>query len=82
MRNLLVSVQVALSVVVLIGASLQVSSLWKVLQVDPGYTFESGLVIDVDLPERDYRTMRHARDSSILPSSVSRPSPAPPARAP
>ena len=53
-RRLLVTAEVAISVLVLIGAALLVSSLLRVLRVDPGFTFESGLVINIDLPEAAY----------------------------
>ncbi len=54
LRTALVSLQVALSVLVLVGAALLVSSLWRVLSVDPGFTFDRGLIINVDLPETAY----------------------------
>lgn len=54
LRSVLVSVEVALSVLVLVGASLLVSSLVRVLSVDPGFSFDSGLVINIDLPDAAY----------------------------
>ena len=39
---------------VLVGAALLVSSLVRVLRVDPGFAFDSGLVINVDLPDGVY----------------------------
>jgi putative ABC transport system permease protein len=54
LRSLLVSVEVGLAVLVLVGAALLVSSLVRVLRVDPGFTFESGLVINLDLPQAAY----------------------------
>ena len=54
LRSVLVSAEVALSVLVLIGAALFVASLLRVLRVDPGFTFESGLVINLDLPQSAY----------------------------
>jgi putative ABC transport system permease protein len=53
-RAVLVAVEVALSVLVLVGAALLVSSLVHVLNVDPGFTFDRGLVINLDLPESQY----------------------------
>ena len=54
LRAVLVSVEVAVSVLVLVGAALLVSSLVRVLRVDPGFTFDSGLVANVDLPQGTY----------------------------
>ena len=54
LRAVLVSLQVAIAVLVLIGAALLVSSLVRVLRVDPGFTFDEGLVINVNLPETAY----------------------------
>jgi putative ABC transport system permease protein len=54
LRTLLVSAEVALSVLVLIGAALLVSSLVRVLRVDPGFKFGSGLVVNLDLPDYAY----------------------------
>ncbi len=54
LRTVLVSVEVALSVLVLIGAALLVSSLVRVLRINPGFTFDRGLVINLDLPQEQY----------------------------
>ena len=70
LRSVLVSVEVALSVLVLVGAALLVSSLVRVLRVDPGFAFDSGLVINVDLPDGVYPIMPRASASSSASSSV------------
>jgi putative ABC transport system permease protein len=54
LRSLLVSFEVAVAVIVLAGAALLVSSLVRILQVDPGFSFDEGLVVNVDLPEAGY----------------------------
>ena len=54
LRTILVAGEVAVSVLVLIGAALLVSSLLRVLRVDPGFTFDSGLVVNLDLPQAGY----------------------------
>ncbi|HKQ77564.1 MAG TPA: ABC transporter permease [Blastocatellia bacterium] len=54
LRHLLVVGQVALSLVVLIGAGLCVRSLGKLFAIDPGFNPENALVMDVDLPASAY----------------------------
>ncbi|HKQ97927.1 MAG TPA: ABC transporter permease [Candidatus Polarisedimenticolia bacterium] len=53
-RSTLVSAQVALALVLLIGTGLQVRSLARLLQVDPGYDPRNVLELEVTLPERRY----------------------------
>ena len=54
LRGILVTAQVALSLVLLIGAGLQVRSLVRLLHVDPGFDTTNVLSLDVSLPERRY----------------------------
>jgi putative ABC transport system permease protein len=54
LRGVLVSAQVALSLVLLIGAGLQVRSLTRLLHVDPGFDTSNVLSLAVSLPERRY----------------------------
>ena len=54
LRHLLVVGQVALSLVVLIGAGLSLRSLGKLFAIDPGFDPENALVMDVDLPASRY----------------------------
>jgi putative ABC transport system permease protein len=56
-RMVLVSAEVALAVVVLAGAALLLTSLANVLRVNPGFEFNRGLVVDVNLPDKDYPTL-------------------------
>ncbi|MFW6201095.1 MAG: ABC transporter permease, partial [Gemmatimonadota bacterium] len=54
LRNTLVAVQVALAVVVVIGAGLMVRSFGELTAVDPGFRAESALVADLSVPAADY----------------------------
>lgn len=54
LRNVLVVAQVALALLLLIGAGLLVASLRQVLSVDRGYTLERALIASVDLSSGDY----------------------------
>jgi putative ABC transport system permease protein len=54
LRGALVSAQVALSLVLLIGAGLQVRSLSRLLDVDPGIDTSNVLSFQISLPERRY----------------------------
>jgi predicted permease len=54
LRTLMVAVEVALAVVLLVGAALLVTSLVNVLDVDPGFDLRQGLVADVSLPMSSY----------------------------
>jgi len=51
LRGLLVTAQVALTLVLLIGAGLLVRSFLKLLQVDPGFRTESAVAIEMSPPE-------------------------------
>jgi predicted permease len=53
-RSLLVVSQLALAVVVLIGAGLCIRSLRNLLAIDPGYNAETLLVVPLELDERKY----------------------------
>jgi putative ABC transport system permease protein len=54
LRGALVSVQVALSLMLLAGASLSVRSLGKLLAVDPGFEPAGVLTVELELPEEAY----------------------------
>jgi predicted permease len=52
----IISAQVSLSVILLIVATLVASSLARVLHVNPGFTFDEGLVADLSLPDARYES--------------------------
>jgi predicted permease len=53
-RGVLVVVQLALAIVVLVGAGLFIRSLRNLLAIDPGYETERLLIVPVDLDEKKY----------------------------
>jgi putative ABC transport system permease protein len=55
-RGLLVAGQVALSIVLLIGATLLIKSLARVYRVDPGFQTSNLLTMDIALPSARYDT--------------------------
>jgi predicted permease len=54
LRSLLVVSQLALAIVVLIGAGLCIKSLRNLLAIDPGYNAETLLVVPLELDEKKY----------------------------
>jgi ABC-type antimicrobial peptide transport system permease subunit len=49
-RNLLVVVQMALTLILLVGAGLLGKSFYRLLQIDPGFSTESAVAMDLSLP--------------------------------
>jgi putative ABC transport system permease protein len=53
-RNCLVSAQVALALVLLVGSGLMVRSFWQLQSVDPGFEPANTLTLNLSLPDSDY----------------------------
>ena len=68
LRSSLVVVEIALSVVLLAGASLAIRSFVELLRTDPGFQPEKALVLRVDLQPKSYPTLeqRNAFDRDLL----------------
>jgi len=58
LRSGLAGVEVAVASVLLIGAGLLIQSLWRVMQVDPGFHAENVLTMSVSLPSAKYKEDR------------------------
>jgi len=58
LRSFLVISELALSVMLLIGAALLMKSLWQLWQVDPGFNAANVLGMRISVPESQYATSR------------------------
>ncbi|MFL6542615.1 MAG: ABC transporter permease [Chthoniobacterales bacterium] len=74
-RNLLVVSEVALALVLLIGAGLMIRSFARLLSVDPGFNPEHALLADVALPSPKYKSVAetNAFFSQLMPRLESLP---------
>jgi len=59
-RNLFVAMEISLSVVLLVGAGLLISTFVKIDSEPPGFRMRDVLVVDVALPNASYRTTAEA----------------------
>lgn len=54
LRGLLVTLEIALSVILLIGADLLITNFRRLQEVDPGFRSENVFIAQVELPTKDY----------------------------
>jgi putative ABC transport system permease protein len=65
-RGVLVAAEVAIAVVLLVGAGLLIQSLWRLRHVNPGLEPQNVLTFNVSLPEVRYSSEKQARFFSDL----------------
>ena len=82
LRGVLVVSEVALSLVLLIGAGLLIRSLWKLRSVNPGFDAQNVLTMSVAMPETKYPKPREqaAFYNQVLEKTRVLPGVNPPAR--
>ena len=56
LRNGLIVIEVALTLVLLVGAGLLIRSFYSLIQVDPGFSYERVLSFNISLPDQQYDT--------------------------
>jgi len=69
-RSALVSVEVALSIVLLIGAGLMLRSLWSLQATDPGFDPHNALTLALEVPRHQFTTP--AQESSFFNEALQR----------
>jgi predicted permease len=71
-RNALVVAEVALSVVLLVGAGLLLRSFLAIVSVNPGFQAESVTTFDITLPHYKYSVMQHRAFADQIVSATER----------
>ena len=69
-RSALVTVEVALSLVLLMGAGLMVRSLWKLQSADPGFDEHNVLTLALEVPRRQFNAP--AQETQFLTDTLQR----------
>ncbi len=59
MRNVLVTTEVSLTLVLLVGSGLLLKSFWQVMQVNPGFTPDNVMTMQLSLPQSAYADAAH-----------------------
>ncbi len=57
-REFVLTVQVALAITLLVGASLLIRSLWNLHQIDPGFSRDNIVTVELNLPDSRYDSDR------------------------
>jgi cell division protein FtsX len=83
LRNLLVVAQMALTLILLVGAGLLGKSFYRLLQIDPGFSTESAVAMELSLPnprldEQRYKqfmqSYKRLLEQGVAPDTTLRPS--------
>lgn len=69
-RSALVTIEVALSLVLLVGAGLMVRSLWKLQATDPGFDVHNVLTASLEVPRRQFTAPE--QETQFLSSALER----------
>ena len=70
-RNTLVVTELAIAVVLLVGAGLLIQSLWRLRQVSPGFNAQNVLTFSLAVPEVKYPTEKQSQFFSDLTTRIS-----------